>query len=216
MTKPEIADMIDQFVKHVDNCLAWDIARQKHGQAAKDGCLSELQAEALTNADYNSTMAKTALLLSGKLLAPELDRYGEDSAIFRGLLNSIDALDTTYESACGRGVGIRICNSGIDRLNVVHESWPNVKIQLEIIAARFRCIEDEPADTKDTMTERGKRGRKKLSINERKKRLSVLGKWDRAREAEISRDRFCTDNRISIKELENYQDWNRQCKNRGQ
>lgn len=149
MTKPEIADMIDQFVKHVDNCLAWDIARQKHGQAAKDGCLSELQAEALTNADYNSTMAKTALLLSGKLLAPELDRYGEDSAIFRGLLNSIDALDTTYESACGRGVGIRICNSGIDRLNVVHESWPNVKIQLEIIAARFRCIEDEPADTKD-------------------------------------------------------------------
>jgi hypothetical protein len=60
----------------------------------------------------------------------------------------------------------------------------------------------------------GKRGRRKLSAKESNRRLEILKRWERASEAGVTREKFCDDEDITPKELQNFQDWQRQRENR--
>ena len=62
-------------------------------------------------------------------------------------------------------------------------------------------------------TGKGRGGRRRLSGAEARRRLAILKEWDGA-EGSITRREFCSSKGITIKQLENYQDWARQCRNR--
>ena len=53
------------------------------------------------------------------------------------------------------------------------------------------------------------RGRKKLDAKESQRRLTILGAWDRAKSAGITREQFCRDQNppITVDTLEKYQRW---------
>ena len=55
-----------------------------------------------------------------------------------------------------------------------------------------------------------RRGRKELSSTEKSKRLRLLERWERAREAGVSRKDFCRDESITTDYLEKCQEWKRQ------
>lgn len=61
-----------------------------------------------------------------------------------------------------------------------------------------------------------RRGRKKLSPKESKRRQETLKSWQQASEAGVTREQFCDDKGITSKELQNFQDWQRQRENRQQ
>ena len=58
-----------------------------------------------------------------------------------------------------------------------------------------------------------KRGRKPVSQAEEKRRLGILERWDRA-SGVVPRKQFCEDEGIAVKDLENFQRWKIQRKNR--
>ena len=55
-----------------------------------------------------------------------------------------------------------------------------------------------------------RRGRKELSSTEESRRLRLLERWKRAREAGVSRKDFCRDESITTDYLEQCQEWKRQ------
>ncbi len=63
---------------------------------------------------------------------------------------------------------------------------------------------------------RRKPGRPRVSPEKEKLRLTILERWERARDAKTSRDLFCKDWDITVKQLENYQRWRRQRETRKQ
>ena len=63
---------------------------------------------------------------------------------------------------------------------------------------------------------RRKRGRKRLPPKDEQRRRGVLDRWERASSAGISRKKFCDDEGITMKRLENFQRWAQQRENRGQ
>jgi hypothetical protein len=70
----------------------------------------------------------------------------------------------------------------------------------------------QPAKSKTTSngSSKTRRGRPKVSKNKAEKQHAILERWERAKEANISRAKFCEDEGISVKELERIQDWSRQ------
>jgi hypothetical protein len=68
----------------------------------------------------------------------------------------------------------------------------------------------------EAVLKRRKVGRKKLPAKEEQRRRGILGRWEQASGAGISRKRFCDDERITVKDLENYQRWAQQRDNRRQ
>ncbi len=61
-----------------------------------------------------------------------------------------------------------------------------------------------------------RRGRPGASAKQVEKRMAILDRWDRAKDAGVPRARFCVDEGIEVKDLERIQDWARQRANRGQ
>ncbi len=53
-------------------------------------------------------------------------------------------------------------------------------------------------------------GGRRLTESEARKRLEVLGKWHKARDAGISQKDFCRDNNLSLKKLTTYINWSAQ------
>jgi len=85
---------------------------------------------------------------------------------------------------------------------------------LEWLRSRVQPSEDENAPPQ--RSRQGRRGRKNLPAKQSKRRMEILEHWERAGEAGVTRKRFCEDEGITIKELENCQDWLRQRVNRKQ
>jgi len=59
-----------------------------------------------------------------------------------------------------------------------------------------------------------KSGRKRVSRQEEDRRYGILERWARAQEGGVSRRQFCTDEGITVKELEKIKAWARQRENR--
>jgi hypothetical protein len=71
------------------------------------------------------------------------------------------------------------------------------------------------ATKKPAISHSSKRGRPEASERQADKQMALLARWTRAKEAGVTRKRFCADEGIEVKELERIQDWARQRKNRG-
>jgi dihydropteroate synthase len=68
---------------------------------------------------------------------------------------------------------------------------------------------------KSTSSPSSKRGRPEASERQADKQMALLARWTRAKEAGVTRKRFCADEGIEVKELERIQDWARQRRKRG-
>ncbi len=75
--------------------------------------------------------------------------------------------------------------------------------------------EAEPVKTLGEPTQ-VKPGRKKLTAKEEQRRRDILERWERASSAGVSRERFCDDENITVKDLENFQRFFKQRENRRQ
>jgi uncharacterized membrane protein YccC len=73
-----------------------------------------------------------------------------------------------------------------------------------------RTDADAPADAATSQT---RRGRRRVSRQEEDRRREILEEWESARDA-MSREDFCRDKHIPVKQLEAYQAWAQHRKNR--
>jgi hypothetical protein len=125
-----------------------------------------------------------------------------------GSLVKIDKVKA--DSAAPGAVNIANWHEGGDAL--VQALGPLITKGFEAMQAHAFALTSS-ANANKTAT---RRGRKKLSPKESQLRQEILGRWERAGQARVTREQFCKDEEITSRELQIFQDWARQRENRSQ
>jgi hypothetical protein len=83
-----------------------------------------------------------------------------------------------------------------------------------MLAKAFEGLQAQEDAKAKPAAKAGQRGRPKLPPEEERRRLEILAGWEKARDAGVSRKDFCADERITVKQLENFHRWKLQRENR--